>query len=299
MRVLTRNVAALIGLLGMVLGAAPAGSQSPVSESALPATVTPAMRGRVEILEPMPMTPLAKQRVIRVYLPPSYAQSPDRRYGVIYLHDGQNLFDAKTSYAGEWGVDESLDAMAAEGLEWIAVGIDHGSEQRVLELSPWTNARFGKAEGEDYARFVVETLKPYIDARYRTLSQREHTFVMGSSMGGLMSHYLLHRYPDTFAGAGVLSPSYWFSDEIAAFTDAHPLPADARLYSSVGSEEGREMVSGLRKMKSRWAKQPFAAQGLRVEVLRGAEHNEATWRGEFIQALRWLHGGPSPAAERE
>ena len=107
---------------------------------------------------------------MRLYLPPGYANAPDKRYPVIYMHDGQNLFDDATSYAGEWGVDETLDAMAAsQGFEAIVVGLDNGGEHRMQELNPFDHPRFGPGEGEAYLAFMVETLKPWIDGLYRTL----------------------------------------------------------------------------------------------------------------------------------
>jgi predicted alpha/beta superfamily hydrolase len=252
---------------------------------------TPASaNGEVRILPAINMPGLQRERIIRVYLPPGYADDSSKRYGVIYMHDGQNLFDAKTSYAGEWGVDESMDALAREGIEWIVVGIDNGGEKRILELSPWTNPRFGDAEGEAYARFMVETLKPMVDAQFRTKTDREHTLVMGSSMGGLMSHYLIFRYPDIFSGAGVLSPSYWYSPLAYDYSQQQQLPSSARIYMSMGGKEGRQMLKDLRKMHGYLTKQPFAANGLSMRVVDKVDHNEAAWRVEFPLALRFLIG---------
>jgi predicted alpha/beta superfamily hydrolase len=252
---------------------------------------TPAsVNGEVRILPAINMPGLQRERIIRVYLPPSYAEDSNKRYGVIYMHDGQNLFDAKTSYAGEWGVDESMDALAREGIEWIVVGIDNGGEKRILELSPWTNPRLGTAEGEAYASFMVDTLKPMVDAQFRTKADREHTLVMGSSMGGLMSHYLVFRYPDIFSGAGVLSPSYWYSALAYDYTRNQQLPGSARIYLSMGEKEGRQMLKDMRKMHGYLSKQPFAENGLSMRVVAQADHNEAAWRAEFPLAVRFLIG---------
>ena len=141
----------------------------------MPATAGPGVR----VLPPMTIPGLGRERTIRLYLPPGYDAST-KRYPVLYMHDGQNLFDDATSYVGEWGVDEALDALAADGLELIVVGIDHGGEKRFNELSPVSHPRFGAGENRQYTDFVVNVLKPHIDATYRTRPEREHTGIMGS-----------------------------------------------------------------------------------------------------------------------
>ncbi|BDX04927.1 hypothetical protein MACH26_04480 [Planctobacterium marinum] len=125
----------------------------------------------------------------------------------VFMHDAQNLFDEKTSFAGEWRVDESLNALAQEhDLQLIVVGIDNGGEHRTQELSSWDHEKYGKAEGEQYTDFIVNVLKPYIDDRYRTLPDATNTAIMGSSMGALSSHYAIHTYPEIFSKAGLFSP---------------------------------------------------------------------------------------------
>ena len=127
---------------------------------------------------------LNRPRKLRVYLPPDYATS-ERRYPVLYMHDAQNLFDDATSYAGEWGVDETLNELFdKQGFALIVVGVDNGGEKRMNELSPWPNQDFGAAEGRQYMDFLVDDVKAYVDEHYRTLPDQEHTAIMGSSMGG-------------------------------------------------------------------------------------------------------------------
>ena len=152
---------------------------------------------------------LNRERTVRIYLPPGYEQGT-RRYPVLYMHDGQNLFDDATAYAGEWGIDETLNELAkSRGLELIVVGIDNGGAERIHELNAWDNPQFGKGEGEQYTAFIVEVLKPWIDQHYRTRPDRRHTAIMGSSMGGLISSYAISRYPQVFGKAGIFSPAYW------------------------------------------------------------------------------------------
>ena len=242
----------------------------------------------VHVLEPMTIPGLGRERTIRLYLPPGYDAS-DARYPVLYMHDGQNLFDDATSYVGEWGVDEALDALAAEGLALIVAGIDHGGEKRFNELSPWANPRFGPGENAQYTDFVVNVVKPYIDAHYRTRPQREHTGIMGSSMGGIASHYALYAHGATFSKAGIFSPAYWTGPAIRPWTLSATLRPGTRVWMNMGEKEGDDMVG------------PFAIMAPLVEAdvapgyfhagdVPGAEHNERFWRGEFPDAVRFLFG---------
>jgi predicted alpha/beta superfamily hydrolase len=255
----------------------------------LPSTAS----ANVHILEPMAMPGLNRQRIIRVYLPPGY-ENNTRRYPVLYMHDGQNLFDNASAYAGEWGVDETMEALAkSQGLDVIVVGIDNGQEKRLNELSPWTNKRFGNAEGKQYVNFMVTVLKPYVDKHYRTLADREHTAIMGSSMGGFMSHYAIHQYSGVFGMAGIFSPSYWYSSEVFKHTKQNPTPASAKIYLMMGGEEGNEAIDGIKRMTNLLKAQKHPAENLYSEVVPGGEHNEKFWRSEFPKAVTWLFKKPA------
>ncbi len=243
----------------------------------------------VQILPPVHIPGLERERTVRVYLPPGYATGR-KRYRVLYMFDGQNLFDDATSYIGEWGVDETLDALARnEGLELIVVGIDHGNELRIRELSPWANPELGGApEGEAFMAFVVKNLKPFIDNNYRTKPGRQDTAIMGSSLGGLMADYAVHQYPDVFGMAGIFSPSYWISEDAYKHAASHPLPRGTRIYLVAGGKEGDKTVANLRRMETQ-----LRADGkvsLYSTVREGAEHNETFWRGELPGAVRYLFG---------
>jgi alpha-glucosidase len=243
----------------------------------------------VQILQPaLTMPGLDRKRTIRVYLPPSYATT-QRRYPVLYMHDGQNLFDNATSYAGEWGVDESLNALAqSQGLELIVVGIDNGQDKRIHEMSPWKNPRFGEPEGQAYMDFIVKTVKPLIDQQFRTQTDRANTAIMGSSLGGLISHYAVHQYSDTFSKAGIFSPSYWFAAGAYEIVSAKPLPARARLYLLGGRKEGEDTVRDLERMVKLLSSVNGTALDLFTRVTPHGEHNEAFWREEFPAAVSWL-----------
>ena len=244
----------------------------------------------VQVLAPpLAMPGLERTRTLRIYLPPSYATS-DRRYPVIYMHDGQNLFDDATSFAGEWGVDETMDALArTQGFEAIVVGIDNGGDKRMNELNAWPHPEFGAAEGAQYLGFLVDVVKPHIDQHYRTEPGRNSTAIMGSSMGGLASHYAIHARPDVFGMAGVLSPSYWAAPLLDDEARATPLPADARMYLYAGSKEGAATTGDARRMHEQLAA-TSAPENLSLRIVELAEHNEAAWRAEFPRAVGWLFG---------
>lgn len=238
--------------------------------------------------EPLEMAGLNRKRQVRLYLPPGYATS-GKRYPVLYMHDGQNLFDTATAYAGEWKVDETLDALAKEGrLELIVVGIDNGGEKRMTELNAWSSERFGAAEGREYTDFIVKTLKPLVDQRYRTLPGREHTAIMGSSMGGLASHYALAQYPQVFSKAGVFSPAYWTAQPSFGFVASKPVPKDARVFMLMGEKEGPGMVADVKRMAEVVQKTGHPAANTVLKIVPGAEHNEAFWSGELREALLWM-----------
>lgn len=158
---------------------------------------------------------LGAVRKIWVYLPVDYEKSR-RKFPVIYMHDAQNLFDSKTSFSGEWGVDETMNTLAIKA---IVVGIEHGNDKRMEELTPFPNENYGGGNADAYLNFLVTVVKPYVDGEYRTKSSAEHTTILGSSLGGLLSLYALAKHPETFGKAGVFSPSFWFSDSIYTYMD--------------------------------------------------------------------------------
>lgn len=271
-----------------LLAIAAAALPAPAMAQARPRTVG----DRLTITEPWPLPALGRSRRLRIYLPPSYATQATRRYPVIYCHDGQNLFDDASSYAGEWGVDETLDDLAARhGFEAIAVGIDHGEQLRMQELNPWDHDHTRRGEGFAYLKALVETVKPAIDAGYRTRPEAAHTALIGSSMGGLISHAGLHRHTGVFGLGGVFSPSFWVSPLAArALTAAEPLRSGQRVFVYAGGREGAGMVEMARGYSDQLRGQP-AAQDLLIRP--EAEHNERAWRQALPLALRFLFQLPA------
>jgi alpha-glucosidase len=234
---------------------------------------------------------LNRERTVRIYLPPGYEKST-RRYPVLYMHDGQNLFDEATAYIGrEWGVDETLNALAkSRGLKVIVVGIDNGGVERVHELNAWDNPQFGKGEGEQYMAFVVDVLKPWVDQHYRTEPDRRHTAIMGSSMGGLISSYAISHYPAVFGSAGIFSPAYWLAPQVFTDTGSHPPPRTARLYFYAGGSETDTMVPDTRRMVAVLRQAGLPRRNLEVVINPVGRHNEDAWRAEFPRAVAWLFG---------
>lgn len=259
------------------------------AEGAGSAGKTSTAQANVSLLaELLPMPGLNRKRQVRIYVPPGYATS-QRRYPVLYMHDGQNLFDAATSYAGEWQVDETLNALSAAGqLELIVVGIDNGQEKRMTELNPWSHPRFGAAEGREYMEFVVRVVKPLIDQRYRTKADRANTAIMGSSMGGLISHYAINQYPEVFSKAGVFSPAYWVGEAMFQWVESRPARPDARLYLLMGGLEGDAMINDVRRMAASLLKAGHPQPNLVLKIVPQARHHEAFWSAEFRQAVLWL-----------
>ena len=271
-------------LLAAALGAPALAADKPADAQKL----STALPGVSLLGEPLAMPGLERKRQLRLYLPPGYATSK-KRYPVLYMHDGQNLFDNATAYAGEWKVDETLDTLAREGkLEMIVVGIDNGQEKRMTELNAWDNERIGKGEGRAYTDFIVKTVKPMIDKQYRTLPGREHTAIMGSSMGGLASHYALVQYPQVFSKAGVFSPAYWTAQPSFDFVAAKPVPKDARVFLLMGEKEGPQMNADVKRMAEVVKKTGHPAANTVLKIVPGAEHNEAFWAGELREALLWM-----------
>jgi predicted alpha/beta superfamily hydrolase len=234
---------------------------------------------------------LHNERQILVHLPAGYAAG-DQRYPVIYMQDGQNLFDPATSYAGDWQAGAALDALEREGLAAILVGIPNMGKRRLAEYSPFRDLRYGGGAGDAYLDFVASTLKPLIDGDFRTLPDREHTAIAGSSMGGLISLYALFARPDVFGLAGVLSPSLWFArGAIFRYLRRQPL-VPGRLWLDAGDQEGGNTLRNTRRLRDLLTAKGYHP-GVNLHYLEatGAGHNEAAWAARLPDMLRFLLAG--------
>lgn len=229
---------------------------------------------------------LKTQKKIWVYLPKSYENSK-KAYSVIYMHDAQNLFDAKTSYVGEWEVDEYLDSISEN--KAIVIGIEHGNEKRIDELTPYKNEKYGGGNGDAYLDFIINTLKPHVDSTYRTLTDAKHTTIFGSSLGGLISFYAIIKHPEIFGNAGVFSPSFWINPEIYQLVETSEIPKTSRFYFAIGSEEGDDdMVPDEKEMVSLLKSKGVADDHIVSKIVQGGKHNEAFWSDYFPEAYQWL-----------
>lgn len=229
---------------------------------------------------------LNTDKKIWVYLPKDY-QNSQKAYSVIYMHDAQNLFDAKTSYVGEWEVDEYLDSLSEH--KAIVIGIEHGNEKRINELTPYSNETYGGGQGDAYLDFIINTLKPHVDSTYRTLSDAKHTTIFGSSLGGLISFYAIVKHPDVFGNAGIFSPSFWINPEIYALVESTKIPESSRFYFAIGSDEGdKDMVPDEKEMVALLKRKGVSEDNVVNKIVEGGKHSEAFWSAYFPDAYQWL-----------
>jgi predicted alpha/beta superfamily hydrolase len=238
--------------------------------------------GDLVVLPAVFSSQLHNQRDILVLLPPSYHHDMNKRYPAIYMHDGQNLFDRATGFAGnEWEVDETVQTLAREGLEAIIVGLPN-TPDRFPEYNPFPHTWGGR--GDRYLEFIIETVKPLVDQAFRTLSGRQHTGIMGSSMGGLISLYGFFQRSDMFGFAGVMSPSLWVgAGAIYRYVEQQPF-VDGKIYLDNGTRE-----QSARKMKAELIRKGYVADKNVMYVAEPeGEHNEAAWTRRLPGALRFL-----------
>lgn len=257
--------------------------------AAVLATVPTATPGVLQLAVPLAMPGLERERQLKIFLPPDYATS-GKRYPVLYMHDAQELFGITKRANRQWKIDETLQALAQAGkLAVIVVALDQDADKRMAELSPWPNLAVRAPEGRQYMDFIVKVVKPAIDGSYRTLPDRANTGIMGSSMGGLVSHYALMQYPEVFSKAGVFSPSYWAAkgagfDALAA----RPARTDERIYMVIGEREGDIMVGDGQRMVRRMKENGRSTAGLSFKVVEGGKHDSFLWGPEFGPAILWL-----------
>ncbi|CAN5265541.1 hypothetical protein BH09GEM1_BH09GEM1_25940 [soil metagenome] len=246
---------------------------------------------------------LTHDRTVVVYLPPGYDPETADRYPVLYLHDGQNVFDRATSFGEEWQVDESAQRLIMEGeIEpLIIVGIYNTGEHRLDEYTPTPEVEKGRGgHADDYGRMLVEELKPFIDNTYKTLPSAASTAMGGSSLGGLLTMHLGLRYPTAFSRLAVLSPSVWW-DERVILREVQDLPAalPLRIWLDAGTAEGDATLVNARALRDALvAKGWVLDDNLAYLEAEGGEHNEQSWSARVERVLKFLFPttGMSPHA---
>lgn len=259
----------------------------------------------------MPQYDDGRTRNIRVWLPEGYdPEDTEKKYPVFYMHDGQNLFDSYTSFAGEWQVDEAVTDMMAQGYEGaIIVGIDNSGD-RINEYTPtWDGVDSSTADnpsGDKYAAFIVETLKPYIDSHYNVRTDKDSTGIGGSSMGGLISYYIGIEYPDVFGQVLVFSPSFWlFPDEVldSVITSSNLAESEnqPKFFLYAGGSGGESSITRyVDYMKNGMVAAGYPEDKIETLVDESQTHSESAWAKYFPQAYQWLVGfEAAPPVEKD
>lgn len=255
---------------------------------------------------------LSRSREICVYLPPSLeraegAAGAGRNYPVIYFHDGQNMFDAKTSYVGEWQADETLERLARGGIEAIAVAIPNAEFDRLDEYSPWSGkAAFRRrrvvGHGGAYLEWLIESVKPLVDRSFPTRRDREGTGTIGSSLGGLISLYAAAKHPDVFGFIGAMSPSIRWHDSkiVELYADWPATLPRPRIHLDMGGREWRGAFEDVRRFRDTLLETGWR-EGVDLNYVedRYGRHHEESWGRRLPGALRFLLTGVEEIRESD
>lgn len=263
--------------------------------------VAPARRstrtGDIRSLGVVPSRFVAPREVL-VWLPPGYDAEPARRYPVLYLHDGNNMFDDSTSFVGEWRLDETASRLIGEGRipPFIAVAI-YNTPDRIAEYTHARDSLGRGGKGAEYGRFLIEELKPMVDGRFRTRPGDAHTAIMGSSLGGVISLELAIERPGVFTRVGCVSPAAWWADRDLVARAARAPGNRLRVWMDIGSDEGtpqagrRRWVEDAEAVAAALRKSGVRPGALRFEVIEGGRHNEAAWAARLDRILVFLLEG--------
>ena len=237
---------------------------------------------------------LRNQRDLIVYLPPGYDHPPRRAFPILYLHDGQNLFDGATSFVPgmDWQVGQTADQLIRDGqvAPLIIVGIYNAGKHRLGEYTPTSVPRLGGGRANRYARFLLEEVRPFLQEKYRVSCGVENTGIGGSSLGGLVSLYLGLRLPQVFGKIAALSPSVWWNGRvILRFAAAAPVQPIPRIWLDAGTREGGRTVEDVERFRDILLRKGWQLErDLHYERVEGAEHNEAAWSQRVGPFLRFL-----------
>lgn len=222
-----------------------------------------------------------------MYLPPNYDES--KSFPVIYMHDAQNVFEGIPSAYGKWNAFHSLNRLYHQtGWSYVVVAIEHGNELRHSEYSPWPHKTRGGGEGKAYMEFVVKTLKPLVDSRFKTLPTAKDTCIMGSSMGGLISTYAALEYGDVFGKVGAFSPAYWWCEEIYEFAANQPFNNVQKLVLLAGGKENEWYLPDTLAMYNTLVDNNYFEYKIMLDFFEWGGHEEAFWAMEFDNALDFL-----------
>jgi predicted alpha/beta superfamily hydrolase len=229
-----------------------------------------------------------------VYVPQVFNQDPNRFFPVLYLHDGQNLFDPETSFikGNYWRVGEVADAMIESGEvePLVIVGIYNNGVKRIDDYTPVEDRRLGGGKADAYGQMVVEELRPFVARTYRTLAGAENCGMGGSSLGGLVTLYLGMRYPEVFGKLAVFSPSVWWRDRvILRFVENLRHNTGQRIWLDMGTREGRRALPDTRALKRLLVKKGWRqGKDLEYREIEGGEHSEYAWAQRVGPMLKFL-----------
>ncbi len=223
---------------------------------------------------------------MRILLPPIYDLTDEQRFPVLYVLDGQNLFDPQQAFGGQhWEIPETMALMPAE-LHTIVVGIDNGEAHRLNEYAPFLRGQQG-GEGDDFVRDIIESIKPFVDQHYRTQPDPEMTGIAGSSMGGLLALYAGLQYGQVFGRVGVLSPALWFNPLVLKLAEGHT-GYKSRFYVSGSMQESQSMGQHIQLIGQGLEHAGFTGDRLLVHVWEEGEHGEDLWRRAYPEMHAWL-----------
>ena len=233
---------------------------------------------------------LQATRKISALLPHDYYET-DKHYPVLYLQDGQNLFDPSAPY-GDWAIDKSLEKLAQEGFsDIIIIAIDHGDNERISEYLPYYHPRYGEGKGNFYIQFVIEKLIPYINKNYRTLTDFENTGIGGSSLGGLISLYAGLSNPGVFGKMMIFSPSLWIAKKIFNQTESFQPLQKSKIYLYSGGMESEDHLPNAKRLEAIFRAKMVENHDIdfRFSINEIGVHAEVYWRHEFPKAVKWLY----------
>jgi predicted alpha/beta superfamily hydrolase len=256
--------------------------------------------GYVHIVRDFPSPQEGFARTVRVYTPDAYDALPHHRFPVLYMHDGQNVFEDSTSFSGvAWGVDRTSRALAAQGLmdELIVVGVSNAGPARIFEYTP--GPATGRGGGADlYGRFLVDTVKPWVDSHYRTLPGPEDTALMGSSLGGLISLYLGLRHPDVFSKVACLSSAFsWNGVDLVEEVRTTGAPLPVKCYLDAGTR--RDPLTPTRRMREALEQRGYVhRKNMYYYEDKGGRHTESSWAARVHLPLKYLFPWQSASSPR-
>lgn len=250
-------------------------------------------RGKTQRIENFESKILGNTRGLTVYLPPGYDERGDRHYPVLYMQDGQNLFDPALAFGGNpWRIDESADQVInnRRAQAMIIVGIDNTGAARIDEYTPTRDeSKGGGGRADEYGRMLIEEIKPVIDAGFRTIADPKQTAIGGSSLGGLVSLYLSLRHPDVFRRAAIMSPSVWWDrrmilGEVERFGEGQR----PRIWLDTGGREGREALVDVRTLDYRLRAKGWSERNYRYHEEKRGDHSERAWAFRAPMMLEFL-----------